>query len=432
MKVRKFQMSSGFKYAVLVDNTGMPMPYPNLFVTEHYFKTSEASNTCKAVFDRLKYLYEICDFLEIDLVKRSLRGEFLTKAEVSEIVHWASYKVDSFREKREKLKQTKVVKITKKSNLEAARVSIVVDKGGWCDIDTTYNRVTTFSKYVSWLDKTLFPSKKSETEILFKSHRSRKVGSKKETYDEEKYKSLSSTEMSAVLDMVRPDSSRNPWKRGSIRYRNYLIIHMYEALGIRRGELLKIRIDDVKTHPRNGRRYVTVRSKTDLEDNRADRPEAKTLGRNIPMDKRLSDMFDDYVIYHRSNVKGVEKVPYLFVPHGDSFKKSGLSISSVDKIMREISQSVNFNVNAHAFRHSWNDKYSEYADRKIAEGRTTHNKAESDRLKLMGWSETSEMAKWYSQRYERRRAFEVGLELQEKGSAKINNATEAHDEDVNY
>ena len=100
--------------------------------------------------------------------------------------------------------------------------------------------------------------------------------------------------------------------------------------------------------------------------------------------------------------------------------------------MREISQSVNFNVNAHAFRHSWNDKYSEYADRKIAEGRTTHNKAESDRLKLMGWSETSEMAKWYSQRYERRRAFEVGLELQEKGSAKINNATEAHDEDVNY
>jgi integrase len=208
---------------------------------------------------------------------------------------------------------------------------------------------------------------------------------------------------------------------------------MYEATGCRRAELLKLCITDIRSNPNNGQRYITIRSKVDLGDSRSQRPEAKTLGRHIPIDKRLSDMYDNYLIHHRSQVKGAEFIPYIFVTHNQkSTVNKALSLAAINKICRQISDMTKFRVFPHAFRHSWNNRFSKFADTRIAQGKVSAAKSEADRQKLMGWHEGSKMAMLYSKRHDDKRAFDVGMELQEKGSVEINLIVGGYDEEIEW
>tara|TARA_R110001583_G_C5663015_1_gene409838 strand:+ start:187 stop:1515 length:1329 start_codon:yes stop_codon:yes gene_type:complete len=429
--IKKIRMADGEMYSVLIDGSGVPMPYPNLFVTINHRNESDASNTCYNVFERIRLLYEICDFLNIDIVQRCITGDFLTKNEMESLVLWAKRTVESFRNHVIKQKSKNVVSLLPKmKKLETSRAVIVVEHQGDISPATAYNRITTFAEYIGWLEEELFTSKDTTAEDLLKSLRPSKFSKEGETGNvDEIYKSLTPSQVIRVLDVIRPDSSDNPWVNESLRYRNQLIINVLEAIGCRRGELLKIRPQDIKKNPTNGRRYVTIRSKVDLDDARLDRPEAKTLGRNVPMDKRLSEMYDNYLIHHRGNSNGAEFIPYLFVTHNHrTTTNHALSNATINKICRQISSVVGFKVNPHAFRHRWNDKYSKHADQRIAEGKVSEAKSESDRQKLMGWHEGSKMAQTYSKRHDDKRAFEVGLELQEKGSAEIDQIIGAYDD----
>jgi hypothetical protein len=98
MKIENLQMTDGESYSILLDDSGMPLPYPNLFMTINHRNNSDASNTCFSTFEHLRYLFEICSFLEIDLVLRVSRGEFLKKTEMESLVVWAKRKVKTFRE----------------------------------------------------------------------------------------------------------------------------------------------------------------------------------------------------------------------------------------------------------------------------------------------------------------------------------------------
>lgn len=432
MRIKRIQMTDGEMYSILLDESGLPLPYPNLFVTQNHRNKSDASNTCYAAFEHLRYFHEICEFLNLDIVQRCITGEFLSKPEMETIVKWAKRTVKSFREHVAKQNTTNIISfMPERKKLETARAVIVVNHEGDISSVTAYNRLTTFSEYIGWLETELFPSKNSRTELLLKSLRPTKFGQQDETDSIDDYKSLTPDQVLRVLDVIRPDSSENPWKNKSLQFRNQLLINMLEATGCRRGELLKVRITDVKTRPINGRRYLTIRSRVDLDDSRLDRPEAKTLGRHIPVDKRLSDMYDNYLVHHRSNASGAEFIPYLFVTHNHRTSKNrALSASAVNKICREISQVVGFRVHPHAFRHSWNDNYSQHADKRIDEGKVVAQKSESDRQKLMGWQEGSKMAKKYSKRHDDKRAFDVGMELQEKGSVEIEAIVGAYDENI--
>ena len=97
-----------------------------------------------------------------------------------------------------------------------------------------------------------------------------------------------------------------------------------------------------------------------------------------------------------------------------SNKGQPLSINALDKIFSEISEVVLFNVHAHAFRHTWNDKYTDKVQTLIKSGKITEDQAERDRAYLMGWISNSQSARRYSRRAENKRAVEIGLGIQEK------------------
>ncbi|MNS37709.1 hypothetical protein D3C71_800550 [compost metagenome] len=109
-------------------------------------------------------------------------------------------------------------------------------------------------------------------------------------------------------------------------------------------------------------------------------------------------------------MSNAELTDYLIL----SNKGQPLSITALDKILSQISRTVLFNVHAHAFRHTWNDKFSEKSQILVSSGRTTESQVENDRAYLMGWIPNSQSARRYSRRAENKRAIEVGLSIQEK------------------
>ncbi len=54
---------------------------------------------------------------------------------------------------------------------------------------------------------------------------------------------LSDNRLQRLLEICHPDSCDNPWKT-PYRQRNFLIVLMMATLGVRRGELLKLRVSD--------------------------------------------------------------------------------------------------------------------------------------------------------------------------------------------
>ena len=442
MRIKPIRMSDGEEYSILIDSAGFPMTYPNLFVTVHHRNAGFAANSSKKQFEHIKYLYEILEFLNINIIQRCWSGVFLTQIELKNLVTWAKKEVEYLRSHSKEQTNRKVVQISPKAEkLEAARATIVVDKESNVALSSAYNRITTFADYIGWLEGYLSPTKTSKSAASLKNLRPKISDGVKDSSDNP-YKSLTIAQVDKILHIVRPESADNPWINEGVRQRNQLICNILEATGCRRGELLKIRLDDIKRHPSTNQRYLTLRNKVDFEDTRIDRPNAKTLARKVPIDSRVGEMIDDYIIGHRANVSGAEFIPYLFVTHNKlaprHFTKSkveknkALSISAVTKIFREITHVVGFPVSPHAFRHSWNDRFSEYADERIAKGKTTAAKSESDRQKLMGWKEGSKMAGHYSRRHTDRKAFETGLELQERGSSRIEITVGNYDDNLPF
>ena len=108
------------------------------------------------------------------------------------------------------------------------------------------------------------------------------------------------------------------------------------------------------------------------------------------------------------------------------------TINSYYKIFREISKVVGFAVSPHSLRHTWNDRFSKYADKRIAENKTTEAKADSDQRKLAGWTANSKEIGRYTKRTRDNRAMMVGLELQEKHSSEVSKIVGQYDEDLPF
>ena len=89
-----------------------------------------------------------------------------------------------------------------------------------------------------------------------------------------------------------------------------------------------------------------------------------------------------------------------------------LSINGLNKVFSKISEKLRFNVHAHAFRHTWNDKYTDNVAKLIANGKMTESEAENYRAYLQGWIIGSQSARRYSKRSENLKAVRVGLDIQ--------------------
>ena len=441
MNIKRFQFNSGESYSILLDDDLLPMYYPNLFVTLYHRNRSDTANTCYKEFEHIKLFYEIMDILDIDIENRCKRGVFLERNEVEGITGLAKYhsailKEVNFTFLNNSLKKKK----PSPGKIEGARFYPVINKENLVSSKTCYNRLTTFANYIGWLENMLFHSTQADTKHLFIVLRPKrkeriniidnhavkvvdlldkngvKIPLENSDYNYD-YRSLSENQLAQIFEVVKVENNRNPWQRSDVRFRNQLLIHLLSSTGMRRGEVIRIKITDLGRSTTTGRYYLLVRVGEDMEDKRINKPSAKTSGRRVPLHQNLYHMIEEYIIFHRSKITNVEKTPYLLVAHSSGRNQkgdNGLSLVSVNKICLQISVVVGFTVHPHMFRHTWNDRFSKHVENLIREGKTTEAKAESDRRKLMGWSSESEMGARYARKYEEERAIKTGLKLQDK------------------
>ena len=221
---------------------------------------------------------------------------------------------------------------------------------------------------------------------------------------------LSFEETTQLLESVKLDAELNPWKGEFVRVRNRLIVHLLLNLGLRKGELLGIKVSDVNLE----KNEVTIyRRADDVEDPRSIQPNAKTKARILPIDQELAQALHIYVVKYRRTFSGARKHPFLFVANGTG---APLSIAAIDVVFSDIknkSPSAFNRLSAHILRHTWNDKFSEVMDKQgIGEA-----KEEEARSYAMGWKPGSGTAKVYTRRHVRQKANEASLALQARFSS---------------
>jgi integrase len=213
-----------------------------------------------------------------------------------------------------------------------------------------------------------------------------------------------------MQNITQPDHPDNPWDDLSCRYRNSLIVDWLLYLGLRRGELLGIRIPDINFQQET----VTVhRRADDPDDPRLNQPNAKTLGRVIPISRGLLDRTKRYVLDVRAKTPGARAHTFLFVA---SHAGRPLSLQAVNKLFRVLRSkcpsAANQSITPHGLRHTWNERFSEEMDR----NQISDEKESRQRSYLMGWSYTSETAATYQRRRIREKANVASLKLQDKFS----------------
>lgn len=277
---------------------------------------------------------------------------------------------------------------------------------------TLYARLTTISGYLDWLARYLLDEAGSEVieqiDAMTRKIKERRPKTRGRN-DDGRGKSLSDEQMDVLLEVTRPGSRLNPYT-ASVQQRNRLMILLLYHLGIRGGELLNIRIRDISF---DSNQIEVVRRADEKDDSRANEPNAKTLGRILPLNDALVRELHGYIVLARRRIRNANRHDFLFVTHkygpteGSPMSKSALY--KMLSVLRYISPHL-YALSGHKLRHTWNRKFSEKMDG--MDNPPPEARQEQIRAYLMGWKQGSGTAATYNKRFVENKGFEAALSLQ--------------------
>ncbi|AZG12624.1 site-specific integrase [Cupriavidus pauculus] len=141
---------------------------------------------------------------------------------------------------------------------------------------------------------------------------------------------LSEERVNRLLSICRPGSDENPWK-AAYQDRNYVIVLVLLLLGIRRGELLKLRVADCVLSGAIPEIRVE-RSPDDAKDPRRHEPQVKTESRQLPCDRALASLLNSYICRTRRAIPGADKSPFLFL----SRDGAPMSLARVNGLLTQV------------------------------------------------------------------------------------------------
>ena len=392
LSARRIKSSNGERLIVLVDKQGTPLFYPALYVTVHMRGRSLALNTIQSALNALKAMYAWQSYYNVDVESRFSRGELLR-----------SHEIHSLRDFMQKPlagePDGKVVSISRRPG--------TVSKGN------QYARMSVIADYLGFLADQLLLSPPSSREGIermvaqIKSNRP-KTSNKSSVSRENKY--LDDAVLDALEEALKPGSDSNPMREYAVQVRNALMFTILRITGLRRGELLNLKVEDIDFTTNT---MKVVRRPDSTGDARAYQPVAKTRERVFPLMDELADPIRGYVLNYRNKVPGAKKHGYLFVTH-KSGRSQGLPLSNSGfgkfiGALKSVLESA-IGIHAHSLRHHWNYTFSRICEHRAL----TPEREEKVRSYLMGWSETSGTAATYNRRHIKEQAGKAVLELQNK------------------
>jgi len=284
---------------------------------------------------------------------------------------------------------------------------------------TQYARLTVVAKYIKWISEHLLSNNDADDAqriaALYEqicSRRPRKKGRNEDAVD----RSLSDEQLDVLLNLLKPGSVNNPFLE-SVQQRNYVMMLILMDLGIRGGELLNIKIQDIDFARQTIR---CVRRADEKSDSRKKQGNVKTLTRLLPLSDKLVSEISAYITRERRGYKKLNDEGYLFLVHkAGPTCGSPLSLQGYYKIISVIRSRERdlYGLTGHRLRHSWNRKFSEYMD--SMDSPPTEARQEQIRSALMGWKQGSGTAAHYNKRFIQKKAIEAALSLQKTSGTRL-------------
>lgn len=379
--------SDGERFSLLLDDNGIPDFWTTLYITTHV--RSAKHDTMRSHLSHLMH-FKVWEELQSESIQdRILRRYneaadgywgfstplFITVEEAQAIGRHCKLTTKAAR-KFTKAKKTKNV-ISLQAALPASRIADPV-----VSVFQHRNRLAVVAKYVEFVAQSILrkckyyadcvsPIESMKNTIL--AQKPSAQGAREDNSDPDG-KAPPPEVFEEVMRLVDPDHPDNPFT-ALVKTRNSLLLRILDETGMRSGEVLQLKIEDILF---SEELISVVRRHDDPEDKyRAHEPNAKTLGRKLPVSKSLIDDLRSYVLRERSKIKQATKHSFLFVSYKGVSKGHPLSMSQFAKIVEKVSSDENLKsfiisngfpyatkVRRHGFRHNFNDRFSDRVDEK--------------------------------------------------------------------
>lgn len=419
LRVKYVKFDNGENYPILINSESeLPLFMPTLYMTTMRRAANAAVNTMNAELRAIILLYKWASIHSIDIENRFEYADFLELHEIEAIVLLARSTTKNLSEQYDQ----KININTKKTNVvshESFRKT-APKQDQYVSGSTAATRVRNIRDYLDWLSlRALLKANRSgdrynsigSSRTLMINAFTARVPKSKNRNTENNREGFDQNVIDHILGVLNPNSPDNPFVDKDIRIRNQLIFIIVLSLGIRRGEALGIKIDDINFQDDT---LLIRRRADDPEDTRSDQPNAKTRDRKLPLREGTSSLLREYIFYVRSKVPGAKTHKFLFVTHkpGKYLGKplSLLGYSKIFRSLRERVPTIPENLIGHNLRHTWNELFSELMDKNDV-------KSERElmlRSELMGWKPGSDTAQVYTKRHIKKKASEQSIKLQEK------------------
>lgn len=398
--VKRVRFQNGERTSLLVGANGLPVHEVVLFL-DRYRRRGRAANTLHSICCALALLYRELATADVDLLARLRAGKFLSPAELNRIAVATQFRIDD-------LQADAAPRGANVVSLRSVhpRLKVRPAEAAAVDPESQGTRVRYIAHFLSFIadyvateldgaagDRLRLTAKR-EVEA-FKAAAPRKSGRAKVG----ERQGLSPEEQAQLLEVVRPGSPSNPWARGYTQERNFLIVALLLATGMRRGELLGLQIRDLG---QSEAKLSVLRRADAAEDPRGVQPNTKTNDRVLDLHPSVMRRLWSYINNARQGIRAARKHPYIFVADDGM----PISLASIDKLFKDIRLAcpgLSVQLTSHVMRHTWNERFSEEADR-LGLSDVTEARA---RNAQQGWSDTSKSASVYT----RRHAAEVGRQV---------------------
>lgn len=214
---------------------------------------------------------------------------------------------------------------------------------------------------------------------------------------------LTDEQLQRLLQVCHPDLAGNPWKK-PYRERNFLIVLMLVTLGIRRGELLKLRLSDCLLS-RAIPEIRVERSPDDPVDPRRHEPQVKTESRHLPCDVSLARYLNEYICRVRRLVPGANRSPYLFL----SRNGQPMSLVRVNGLLDQIGHvhPEFVDLHPHALRSTCATNFRSTAQRNGVD----EDRIDKDMMYFFGWRSSGSVTPYIDAAI-RRESCEISLRYQ--------------------
>ncbi len=385
--------------------TGLPLQAPTYWITSFRRPPGRQPNTLRNDLRGLMYLHLWADARGVDLQDRLESGALLTLTEVNDLdTFCGKYLRDALAEISNC--PTVIKKIGNKSKRKQQTAQLLEKRNRlyaiYCYIE--YTSADYLSRHHLHPEKWKHYNSVREQCLGWINARFKAIKRPKGN-DLGDREGLEEEDAIRLRNVIEPDHPENPFEP-KVRFRNFVMVKLMLDLGIRRGELMGIRVDDCKLGSRG---TITIhRRPDDPVDPRTIQPSSKTNARVLPLGGRLTELLYEWIVHHRPKIRGARRHPFLIVASTDG---KPLSLSSVNKMMTQLRKKVPglpMELCPHVLRHTWNDGFSDQMDKKGVPG----DQEAKWRTRLMGWRREAS-AQTYLRRTTRRRADKALLDMQE-------------------